>query len=143
MACSTAADCAWLGDCVSNACVCRHGWQGSTCAEVAFSPSSARRAFPSSLWTWGGSTARDDDGVVHMFASEITNGCGILHYCSNSRIIHLTADDPLGPYVRRGVALESRLPPAWDSGAVHGPTVHRLPSGEWLLYYMVPCIPAS
>ena len=26
----------------------------------------------------------DDDGTVHMFASEMSNGCGILHYCSNS-----------------------------------------------------------
>ena len=86
------------------------------------------RAFNSSLWTWGGSLVRDDDGLIHMYASELTNECGILHYCSNSRVIHLTAESPLGPYVRRGVALGPREPPFFDSGAVHGPTIHRVPS---------------
>lgn len=64
------------------------------------------------------------------------NGCGILHYCSNSRIIHLTASHSLGPYKRSGIALEPSEPPAWDSGAVHGPTIHRLRNGTWVLYYM-------
>ena len=81
-----------------------------------------------------------DDGLVHMFASEITNDCGILHYCSNSQVVHLTARHALGPYLRRGVALAPRMPPAWDSGAIHGPTIHRVRTAKnssiWALYYM-------
>lgn len=134
--CVTGADCAgYNGACIDNRCVCTPGWQGITCAEVSFVPG-AQRAYNESLWTWGGSIVRDDDGRVHMFSSEMTNHCGIMHYCSNSRVIHLTADHPLGPYARRGVALEPRPPPAWDSGAVHGPTIHRLSDGSWALYYM-------
>ena len=136
--CSTSADCSgYNGDCDTSTgqCACHLGWSGTTCATVAFS-AGARRAFNSSLWTWGGSMARDDDGLIHMFASELTNDCGILHYCSNSRVIHLTADDPLGPYKRQGVALDPRPPPAWDSGAVHGPTIHRVSGGRWALFYM-------
>ena len=136
--CTTSADCSgYNGDCDTSTgqCACHLGWSGTTCATVAFS-AGARRAFNSSLWTWGGSMARDDDGLIHMFASELTNDCGILHYCSNSRVIHLTADDPLGPYKRQGVALDPRPPPAWDSGAVHGPTIHRVSGGRWALFYM-------
>ena len=86
----------------------------------------------------------DTKGVYHFFSSQMTNDCGILHYCSNSQVIHLTSIDPLGPYSLRDVALPPRQPPHWDSGAVHGVSVHRLPSAaegeevlpEYALYYM-------
>ena len=136
-ACKTGADCAGHnGECVAGRCVCHPGWEGDICGTVSFIARSASRAFLSRLWTWGGSIARADDGLVHMFASELTNDCGILHYCSNSRVIHLTASHPLGPYERRGVALSPRAPPAWDSGAIHGPTLHRISSRLWALYFM-------
>ncbi len=144
--CSTAADCSgYNGDCVKGACVCHRGWTGAKCGAIAWAASGAVRAFNSSLWTWGGSPIRNPaDGKIHMFASELSNDCGILHYCANSRIIHLTAESPLGPYVRQGLALAPRAPPFWDSGAVHGPTIHRIPSSGrlnpdapvWALYYM-------
>ena len=135
--CTDAADCSHNGACSDDgsSCVCAPGWAGTHCAAVKWARD-ARRAFDDPLWTWGGSAIRGPDGLVHMFASELTNDCGILHYCSNSRVVHLTASDPLGPYVRRAVALEPRAPPLWDSGAVHGPTVHALPQGGYALYYM-------
>ncbi|EOD31815.1 hypothetical protein EMIHUDRAFT_112628 [Emiliania huxleyi CCMP1516] len=138
-ACSTAADCAGFnGDCVSGGCECHPGWAGERCGQVSWSAAGARRAFRSRSWTWGGSPIRDGS-TVHMFASEMTGDCGVLHYCSNSRVVHLTAAHPLGPYERAGVALAPRSPPHWDSGGVHGPTIHRVRSGGawlWALYYM-------
>ena len=127
--CITGADCSGFnGECVDGACVCHRGWRGSACGEVAWTAQGAFRAFNATLWSWGGSLIRDPaDGVIHMFASELSDNCGILHYCSNSRIIHLTAKEPLGPYQRQGVALGPSRPPLWDAGAVHGPTIHRLP----------------
>ena len=136
MTCATTADCSRNGVCVSSRCLCEQSWRGADCGQLAFANSSARAAFNSSLWTWGGSVALDGEGLVHMYASELTNDCGILHYCSNSRIIHLTSTSPLGPYERRDVALEPRSPPSWDSGAVHGPTIRRVGRGLWALYYM-------
>eukprot|EP00039_Didymoeca_costata_P002227 m.58391 g.58391 ORF g.58391 m.58391 type:complete len:368 (+) comp11179_c0_seq1:465-1568(+) len=40
-----------------------------------------------------------------------------------------------GPYKRVGVALGPR-DTAWDSGAIHGPTIHRLPNKTYALFYM-------
>ena len=136
--CVTSANCNWHGQCnASKLCACAPGWTGPSCAEVSWAAGGATIAFEDKLWTWGGSPIRGEDGLVHMFASELTNDCGILHYCSNSRVIHLTASNPLGPFTFQGVALSPRNPPAWDSGAVHGPTVHRIPgSDEYALYYM-------
>ena len=134
--CASAADCSHNGHCASGLCICNPGWNGSRCASIRWSGTGAHRAFNDSLWTWGGSPVRGPDGLIHMFASELSNDCGVLHYSSNSRVIHLTATSPLGRFTRRAVALAPRPPPAWDSGAVHGPTVHALPGGRgWALYY--------
>lgn len=142
-ACTSNADCSgYNGDCrPDGTCECHPGWTGPRCGWVHWKDRSATPAFDSTSWTWGGSPLRDSDGVVHMFASEISDGCGILHYCSNSQVIHLTSASPLGPYTRHGVALAPRPPPAWDSGATHGPTVHELPDGDangarYAIFYM-------
>ena len=134
--CASASDCSYNGRCSSGSCICDPGWNGTRCASIRWSASGAHRGFNDSLWTWGGSPVRGPDGLIHLFASELSNDCGVLHYCSNSRVIHLTATSPLGPFTRRTVALAPRPSPAWDSGAVHGPTVHALPGGRgWALYY--------
>lgn len=109
---------------------------GHKCGQVKFKPNTGAKAYDDDLWTWGGSPILGDDGLVHLFSSEITLNCGILHYCSNSRVIHLIAKNASGPFARHDVALEPRAPPYFDSGAVHGPTIHRLPNGTYLLYYM-------
>jgi hypothetical protein len=77
-------------------CTCNAGWKGSICTEMDFVPSSGRVAFEDPWWTWGGSPIEDDAGGWHLFASEISNGCGILHYTVNSQVLHLTASHPAG-----------------------------------------------
>ena len=36
---------------------------------------------------WGAAVLMGDDGMYHMWASEIINSCGIHTWCSNSRIV--------------------------------------------------------
>jgi hypothetical protein len=148
--CASGADCSGFnGDCVSGACQCHPGWAGIHCGSVKWVKGSARKAYESDQWTWGGSPIRDEKGLYHLFSSQMTNDCGILHYCSNSQVIHLVSKDPLGPYALRAVALKPRPPPFWDSGAVHGVSVHALPQSaaaaarnsgrllpKYALYYM-------
>lgn len=137
-ACDSDFDCSGgLGVCnaVDGTCSCKAGWTGSSCNEMKFVPNSARRAYPSTLWTWGGSPIVDDTGVFHLFSSEMSNQCGILHYCVSSRVIHLTSPSATGPYTRREIALSPRAD-AWDNGAIHGISVHRLPNKTYVLFYM-------
>lgn len=138
--CASDFDCAGAnGDCnaTTGACVCHAGWSGASCSKVKFAPSSGRVAYADSLWTWGGSPIRDDaePPLYHLFSSELSNQCGILHYTVNSRVIHLTSPNATGPYVRREIALAPRAG-MWDNGAVHGVSVHRLPNKTYAIFYM-------
>ena len=122
-------------DATTGHCSCKAGWSGDKCGLLKFKPASGRVAYPTELWTWGGSPIVDDAGTFHLFSSEISENCGILHYCINSRVIHLTSPNATGPYTRREVALGPRAD-AWDNGAVHGISVHRLPNKTYALFYM-------
>ena len=142
----TCADCMYNGACAANGtCSCASGWTGTRCELLDISNTFALMSYPDALWTWGGSPIRDAvTGIYHLYSSELSNNCGILHYCSNSRVIHLTSSTPLGPYTRQGVALGPRTTGTggsdgktsfFDSASVHGPTVHRLPNGTYALFY--------
>jgi hypothetical protein len=71
----------------------------------------------------------------------MSNNCGIEHYCVNSRVIHLTSPNATGPYGNREIVLGPR-DGAWDNGAIHGISVHRLPNGTFALLYMGSMQPA-
>eukprot|EP00051_Salpingoeca_urceolata_P033015 m.499421 g.499421 ORF g.499421 m.499421 type:complete len:559 (-) comp57271_c0_seq1:53-1729(-) len=137
--CRTDFDCAGgNGRCLTSngTCSCRPGWQGAICGTFKFASGSARRAYRSPLWTWGGSPIFEPStNTYHLFGSEMTNHCGILHYCINSQVIHLTAPNATGPFAGREVVLAPR-DNAWDNGAIHGVTVHRLPNGTYALFYL-------
>ena len=75
------------GKCVAGKCECLKGWKGPRCNQINFRRSTGRVAYSSPLWTWGGSPIRDEAGIYHMFSSQISNNCGILHYCVNSQVI--------------------------------------------------------
>ena len=142
--CSRDFDCSGAnGRCIGSECVCSPGWAGSRCGQVAWKQRSARTPFDIDAahmrgwWTWGASPAIDDGGKHHLFVSQISNDCGIHHYQTNSRIVHMTAPAATGPYTP--AADFDVLPPRashWDDGATHGVTVHRLPNRSWALYYM-------
>lgn len=101
------------------------------------SPKSGRVAYTDPLWSWGGSPIKDTatPPTYHVYSSRMSSNCGILHYCMNSEVIHLTSPNATGPFVYRETALAPRLN-NWDNGAVHGISVHRLPNGTYALFYM-------
>ena len=135
--CATHMDCAGgNGACRGGVCACRPGWRGQRCSTVAEAAGTARPAYASGLWSWGGVPVRDPDtALYHLFTSEFSSGCGVLHYCISSFVQHRVSRRPEGPFAAAGVALAPRAD-AWDNGAVHGVTAHRLPNGSWALFYM-------
>ena len=123
--CSTEDDCSLAGTCTAGACVCRVPFTGPTCATLALGASPVPGAggyVNATAWSWGGTPIEDEHGVFHLFASQMSNGCGLLHYQTNSAVQHLTAQYALGPYFFRDTAL-ARRPGSWDAGTVHGPTI--------------------
>jgi hypothetical protein len=47
---------------------------------------------------WGASVVLDDDGRYYAFVAQMTNGCDLGEWRTNSEIILAVADDPLGPF---------------------------------------------
>ena len=73
-------------------------------------------------WTWGGSAVENDGW--HLYFSFLVNGCGLLHYQTNSVVQHVVSTrGPQGPFTWQGTALAPRAG-QWDSSAIHGPSVH-------------------
>ena len=125
MHCISENDCSLAGACIAGACVCRAPFTGPSCTTLALgaSPVPGTGGYVNSTaWSWGGSPVEDEHGMFHLFASQLSNGCGLLHYQTNSAVQHLTAQHALGPYFFRDTAL-ARRPGSWDAGTVHGPTI--------------------
>ena len=80
--------------------------------------------------SWGGSVARDENGLYHMFVSEMSNHCGIDSWAANSTIVHATSRTPEGPYERKGVVMKE---------FAHNPTVTRAVGGGPYLIYHIGC----
>jgi mannan endo-1,4-beta-mannosidase len=100
-ACATDADCRFNGQCVNGACACDSAWRGPSCAALKLLPTpranGLKHANGSS--SWGGSIMRNTStGTYHMFASFITEQCGLGYWSTNSEIVRATSDTPIGPY---------------------------------------------
>ena len=129
--CTSDTDCQLNGACVpgSGACMCHAGWTGADCGLLDLQPS-ASTDFPGlaygkppssssdggsgggGLATWGGSVVVDpkDPKKFHLFAAEMSLGCGLNSWYRNSVIVHATAPSPLGPFVRQEQVLNACLP---------------------------------
>ena len=62
---------------------------------------------------------RGGDGKYHMVAAQLTDGCGIFDYKTNSEVVHAISASPAGPYTFSEVifpryAHEPNLVPAPD-----------------------------
>eukprot|EP01062_Namystynia_karyoxenos_P021972 TRINITY_DN183_c1_g1_i1.p1 TRINITY_DN183_c1_g1~~TRINITY_DN183_c1_g1_i1.p1 ORF type:complete len:423 (+),score=140.41 TRINITY_DN183_c1_g1_i1:65-1270(+) len=112
-ACTSSLDCSLNGACTAGACACDAAWQGPRCDELAillrdrsYVPAYGVRP---NVTSWGGGILRGADGVFHLFVSEMADGagnfCGLSRWTSHSRIVHATAADPMGVFVKRDVAL--------------------------------------
>lgn len=89
----------------------------------------------SSYYTWGASMIRTTDGTCHLFYSRWPLKYGKVAWVTHSEIAHATADNPLGPYLFKDVALLPREHHYWDGMCTHNPTIHYF-NGKYYLYYM-------
>ncbi|MEM6831214.1 MAG: glycoside hydrolase family protein [Bacteroidota bacterium] len=84
---------------------------------------------------WGGSLAKGDDGLYHLYYSRWPKNIG-WEWVNYSEIAHATATSPFGPFTFRDVALPMRKDTSkWDGTTTHNPTVHKI-NGTYYLYYM-------
>ena len=88
----------------------------------------------SSMWSWGGgivhwpqTSSELGDGLFHLFASGMTNGCGLHAWSSNTLVLHATSATVAGPYIFSDVALPVLA-------TAPGPA--RAPDGTFLLFSM-------
>ena len=81
--------------------------------------------------SWGGNAIIGDDGLWHLFVSEMAddagNFCGLDTWTSHSRIVHATSKTPLGPYTRRDVALKQEA---------HNASPMRGKDGKWYIFHI-------
>ena len=139
-ACLDDLGCQLNGRCIEGRCFCDAGWRGYSCGELALGRSMVVVRYKDSpaaggAWTWGGSPIVDDKGLWHLFFSAMVNGCGLLHYQTNSVVKHAVANTLDGPWTVVTTALAPRHG-GWDSGGVHAPSVSRDPrTKRFLLFY--------
>jgi hypothetical protein len=74
-----------------------------------------------------------DDGKVHVFYSRWKGSFN--NWVSRSEVAHAVADSPEGPYKTVGVALSGRGGDAFDSWAIHNPTIHKV-GDRYVMFYM-------
>jgi hypothetical protein len=84
------------------------------------------------MWSWGGGIVHwpsgdGGDDRFHLFASGMTNGCGLHAWSSNTLVLHATSPTVEGPYVFADVALPVL---ATSPGPAHAP------DGTFLLFSM-------
>jgi hypothetical protein len=135
-------DCSLNGACSNGTCLCDHAWKGKQCGQLDLCGSSPAVRLREA-WTWGGSPIQDaENHVINLFFSELTEGCGLLHYQTNS-VVRRAQRDPAGGWSVQEVVLGPR-PGAWDSGGIHAPTIryHRQ-SRTYLLFYEATHYPAG
>ena len=129
LVCSSEKDCSYNGRCVAAKCVCNPQWQGPRCETLNLLPANKQGGFRSphnsgeQLSSWGGSIIYDaDDGMWHMFAAEMANGCGIDYWEPNSRVVHAVAAAADGPYTYASTVLApfARVVIDQDVGFVDG-----------------------
>ena len=136
-ACTDDFDCSLAGSCVNGKCQCQAWTKGDDCAALNLAPVSSADAVhaiveptsPPGNWTrWGGSVVHDvdGDGMYHMFAAEMAEGCKLNVWTFKSRVMHAVSNSSTGPFTRVGVAIPFEA---------HNPVLTRDPSdGTWLIW---------
>jgi hypothetical protein len=121
--CNSDSDCSLNGVCTttvsaggrrwSQSCVCDEPWTGASCGELSVLPAPPGGAYGygdgrpfAAASSWGGNAIEGDDGLWHLFVTEIAGkGCGLHGWSSASTVRHATAAHPAGPYAPRDLAL--------------------------------------
>lgn len=128
IACTTDDDCALNGACVASACVCSQGWAGPACGALKLAPAPLDGGYNVvNTSSWGGAPLVDADGVYHMYLAEFINHCGLESWHQNSRVVHATSTNAVGPFV-----FVDEVIPAYS----HNPTVAITDGGALVLMHI-------
>lgn len=127
-------DCALNGQCLLGQCECDAPWSGLSCSLLSFVPHpqpSAAYGFDPNVTSWGGNAVQGDDGLYHLYVTEIAGkNCGLTAWKHNSQVVHATSVNPGGPYQREGVALPV---------SSHNPQAIRF-NDMWLIFHIYPAL---
>eukprot|EP00935_MAST-01C_sp_MAST-1C-sp1_P001890 g1890.t1 len=120
-------------------CKCNPGWVGARCGVLDLRPVDrtklgyravhvdSKAKTRTNVSSWGAPVLFDDKSKKwHGWASEMLEGCGINAWETNSQVVHIVSDSPLGPFERKEVV--------WPAFA-HEPDVVRGPQGEWVMLF--------
>jgi len=126
--CTNALDCSLNGDCLHGLCHCVVPWHGVACETMRFKPATTLQGYgmQPNITSWGGGVLFDG-GKYHLYVCVMTNGCPLSAWRENSRIDHAVADDVMGPYVFKDVAVNT-----WS----HNPAPVRLSDGTFALFHI-------
>lgn len=138
--CSDDNDCSLNGVCTAGICVCDDGWtthdnlkiDGPDCGQLDFLPAPSDTSFhglDANKSSWGGSVLHLPFGTGtkkwSMFAAEMTRGCTLRHWTTNSEVVLALADDPMGPYTEA-----FQIIPPW----AHNPEAIETVDGEVVVF---------
>ena len=100
-------DCSLSGVCQQNgACKCDPQWHSADCGMLALLPADPEGGFKREGYSqWGGNPFYSEvDQKYHVFVTEMTHGCTINDFTTNSQIVHGESLTPTGKYELAPVA---------------------------------------
>ena len=110
--CSRDEDCSLNGICDSStgACECDPQWRGADCGILALLPADPEGGFQREGFSqWGGNPFYSDvDHKYHVFVTEMTHGCTINDFTTNSQIVHAESSTPTGKYELAPIQFEDK-----------------------------------
>lgn len=107
--CASDLDCSLNGVCSDDkVCVCDAAWKGPACSTLDLQPTgpTGDLRLPN-VSTWGMTVLPKGAGDQewHGLYAEMTRGCGLTSWETNSQIAHATAPTPAGPWTRQDTVL--------------------------------------
>jgi len=128
-ACKNDLECSLNGVCNGGSCQCDPQWKGNNCELLNLKPAPAGKSNgfqETNTSSWGGSVVKVGS-QYHMYVSRMSDGCGLNCWQGNSEIAHAVSSNPLGPFVYQEIVLPY---------FAHGPTIHQLSDGTFLLFHL-------
>jgi hypothetical protein len=132
--CSVDLDCSLNGVCTTGSCACDAAWKGDHCETLALLPGARRsgyREINDPTWgntsSWGGGGYYDvNESTWFMWATELSEHCGMHTWTTNSQTIRASSSTGTGLYTREAVQI-----PIWS----HESVVTRGPRGEYIAFF--------
>jgi len=127
--CARDEDCSLNGVCdaAGGACACDPQWGGADCGELRLLPAPRGGGLQSPTLNYWGGNPFYSNGSFHVFGTELTHGCQIGDFLTNSQVVHATSAAPLGPYA---------VAETWLEPFAHTPRAWPGPNGSLLLAYV-------